>query len=44
VTVFHATWIPGLFEDTKGTEKPSQTPENMGYLRDYHKVNHGQNG
>ena len=37
--VFHAMWIPGLlFEDTKGTEKPSQTPENMGYFRDYHKA------
>jgi hypothetical protein len=32
-------WIPGLlFEDTKGTEKPSQTPENMGYFREYHKA------
>jgi len=39
VTVFHAMWIPGLlFEDTKGTEKPSQTPENMGYFREYHKA------
>jgi hypothetical protein len=39
VTVFHAMWIPGLlFEDTDGTEKPSQTPENMGYFRDYHKA------
>src|ERR1700690_1959151 len=32
-------WIPGLlFEDTKGTERPSQTPENMGYFREYHKA------
>jgi hypothetical protein len=32
-------WIPGLlFEDTDGTEKPSQTPENMGYFREYHKA------
>jgi hypothetical protein len=39
VTVFHAMWIPGLlFEETKGTEKPSQTPENMGYFREYHKA------
>jgi len=39
VTVFHAMWIPGLlFEDTDGKEKPSQTPENMGYFRDYHKA------
>src|SRR5271155_4937881 len=45
VTVFHAMWIPGLlFEDTKGTEKPSQTPENMGYFRDYHKANERRTG
>jgi hypothetical protein len=26
-------WIPGLlFEDTEDTEKPSQTPENIGVL------------
>jgi hypothetical protein len=32
-------WIPGLlFEDTEDTEKPSQTPENMGYFREYHKA------
>jgi hypothetical protein len=32
-------WIPGLlFEDTDGTEKPSQTPENMVYFREYHKA------
>ena len=39
MTVFHAMWIPGLlFEDTEDTEKPSQTPENMGYFREYHKA------
>jgi hypothetical protein len=38
-------WIPGLlFEDTKGTEKPSQTPENMGYFREYHKAWEGKTG
>jgi hypothetical protein len=34
VTVFHATWIPGLLlEDTKATEYQSN-PKNMGYFRE----------
>jgi hypothetical protein len=44
VTVFHAMWIPGLlFEDTEDTEKPSQTPENIGVLSRLSQGLRGQN-
>jgi hypothetical protein len=34
VTVFHATWIPGLLlEDTEATGR-QPNPKNMGYLRE----------
>jgi hypothetical protein len=39
VTVFQATWIPGLLlEDTRATGRPSN-PKHIGYLREYHKHN-----
>src|ERR1700682_6228548 len=39
VTVFQATWIPGLLLADTGATGRQPNPKNMGYLREYHKHN-----